>query len=304
MHREILPGLAATLRDRATNVVWVQWAALGSGAVSKRAPRAVVDPEALVLSSLGLVDHERHLADLLAWCSSTGTGLLSVQRIRNLGGQYPEVVRTRLKEFASYAWAAGDHRWKPLAESRAKDAPDPGGAPRLEGPALVMLRLRLGLGVGIKADLVSALLGMPGWWTVRELSGSTAYTPRAVRRAADELARGGWITASPASPAEYRVRAERWLPLLGMEAPAEWLDWARLLALVLAVDAWVRSKEWAGQKLETAERTARGLVDAHRGAFKWAGVPVPPPVSRPGAEYIRAFESSLLRVTERMEAGV
>ena len=305
MHRDILPELATTVRDRATNVAWIQWAALGSGAVARRSPKAVVDPEALVLASLGLVDHERQLVDLLAWCSARGSGLLSVQRTRNLAGRYPEGVRKRLTEFAAYARAAGDHRWKAVAGSvEAGNAPGSGGSPRLEGPAGSLLRLRLGLGVGIKADLVAALLGMDGWWTVRELAASTAYTSRAVRRAAEELARGGWITASPASPTEYRADPGPWLPLLGLESPGEWRDWGRLFALVLAVDAWVRAEEWRAQELEEAERAARSLVDAHRGAFKWAGVAVPPPVSRPGAEYIRAFAESVLQVTRRMEEGV
>lgn len=305
MHREILPELGTRIRDRATNVAWAQWAALGSGAVTRRTPAALVDPEALVLASLGLVDHERQLANLLAWWSARGSGLLSVQRMRNLAARYPDPVRHRLKEFAAYAGAAGDHRWKGVAaKAEAGRASTSGGEPRLDGAAAALLRLRLGLGVGIKADIVAAMLGAEGWWTVRELAASTAYTARAVRRAAEELARGGWIAASPATPAEYRANAERWLPLLGLEAPAEWRDWQGLYALVLAVDAWVRGQEWRGQELEEAERSARRLVDGHRGAFKWAGVAVPRPVSRPGAEYIRTFAEAVDQVTRRMEEGV
>lgn len=305
MHRDILPDLGTRIRDRGTNVVWIQWAALGSGAVARRTPVSAVDPEALVLASLTLVDHERQLADLLAWCSAKASGVLSVQRMRNLAGRYPDPVGRRLAEFAAYARAGGDHRWKAIAgKVQVEAGVNAGGEVRLEGASSSLLRLRLGLGVGIKADLVAALLGMDGWWTVRELAATTAYTGRAVRRAAEELARGGWITASPASPTEYRARADRWLPLLGLEAPAEWRDWARLFAMVLAVDAWVRSGEWAEQTLEEAERAARSLVDAHRAAFKWAGVAVPAPVSRPGAEYIRAFAESVLRVSTRMEEGV
>ena len=305
MHRDLLPDLATTLRDRATDVVWVQWAALGSGAVAPRAPVSLVDPEALVLASLGLVDHERQLADLLAWWSVRGSGLLSVQRMRNLAVRYPDAVRHRLKEFAAHARAAGDHRWKAVAGQVERGvASTTGGEPRLDGAAAALLRLRLGLGVGLKADVVAAMLGAAGWWTVRELAASTAYTPRAVRRAAEELARGGWITASPATPAEYRARADGWLPLLGLEVAAEWRDWQGLYALVLGVDAWVRGEEWREQSLEEAERSARGLVDGHRAAFKWAGVPVPRPVSRPGAEYIRAFADAVVRVARRMEEGV
>jgi hypothetical protein len=306
MHREMLEKLGDRLRDRATNVVWMQWAALGSGASSNRAVRGVIDPEALVLASLGLVDHERNLVELLAWWAGEGPGLMSVQRMRNLSAAYPEGVRYRLGEFAGYAWkVGGDHRWKALASESADTTSERVDRPaRLEGPGAVMLRLRLGLGVGIKADLLAALLGLDGWWTVRAVTEATGYTGRAVRRAGDELARGGWIEASPSSPAEYRARGDGWLELLGLKEAAPWRHWHTQLAFVLAVDGWLRGGEWRDQELEAAERSARTLVDDHRSAFKWAEVPVPEPVSRPGAEYIRSFEAAVLAVAKSMESAV
>ena len=305
MHEEILDGLGDRVRDRATNVVWVQWAALGSGASSNRPVTAVIDPETLVLASLALVDHERNLVDLLAWWAGEGPGLMSVQRMRNLSESYPEGVRYRLSEFAGYAWkVGGDHRWKALA-SEPDTAPERVDRPAvLVGPGAVMLRLRLGLGVGIKADVLAALLGLEGWWTVRAMARATGYTSRAVRRAAQELARGGWVEASPASPAEYRSDATRWLDLLELDSPAPWAHWHALLGFVAVLDEWLRGGEWREQELEAVERSARALVDEHRAAFKWAGVSVPEPVSRPGAEYILAFESAVLELVEAMEGMV
>lgn len=306
MHQDLVEELAERLRNRATDVVWIQWAALGSGAVAKRTPASVIDPESLVLASLGLVDHERHLAGLLAWWAAEGPGLMSVQRMRNLASSYPERVGDRLKEFAGYAReVGGDHRWKVLASSVApvgeREAPRP---PLLTGPGGVMLRLRLGLGVGIKADLLAALLGTEGWWTVREASSATGYTSRAVRRAGAELAQGGWIEASPASPAEYRARAEPWLGLLELEAAPPWRSWHDLFAFLLAVDAWIRGDEWRSADLEEVERSARSLVDAHRRAFKASGVPVPEPLSRPGSSYIESFARAVLEVAGRMHQRV
>ncbi len=306
MHDELMDELARRMRDRATDVVWIQWASLGSGAVAKRAPGSVIDPEALVLASLGLVEHERHLAGLLAWWAAEGPGLMSVQRMRNLSSSYPERVRERLGEFAGYARrVGGDHRWKVLAtesEGEAeREAPRP---PRLSGPGGVLMRLRLGFGVGIKADLLAALQGTEGWWTVREAAVATGYTSRAVRRAGAELAQGGWIEASPASPAEYRVPAERWLGLLELESAAPWRNWHGLFAFLLDVDEWIRGGEWREESLEDVERRARSLVDAHRRAFKWAGVAVPEPLSRPGSSYLESFGRSVLEVAGRMHERV
>lgn len=303
---ELFADLGERIRNRATDVVWVQWSCLGSGAVANRAPESVIDPEALVLGSLGLVDHERHLAELLTWWAVEGSGLMSVQRVRNLSSSYPDGVRHRLKEFAGYAReVGGDHRWKTLASevSAEPEAGDPKPS-RLEGPGAVMLRLRLGLGVGIKADLLAALLGSEGWWTVREATAATGYTTRAVRRACGELARGGWVEASPATPAEYRVSADRWLALLELDGPAPWRSWHVLLSFILAVDDWIRSEEWSGAEEVEVERAARSLLDAHRGAFKWAEVAVPEPVSRPGSPYIESFARAVLAVAERMRERV
>lgn len=304
MHRDILHDLVERVRERTTTVARIQWAALGSGLVASRVPGAAVDPESLVLASLGLVDHDRRLAATLAWWAARGSGLMSVQRIRNLSVRFPDAVRHRLKEFAASARSGGDHRWKALAAGTSVgSASSEGGEPHLEGGAGALLRLRLGLGVGIKADLVAALVGAERWWTVRELAAGTGYTSRAVRRAAEDLARGGWIAASPASPAEYRAGAGRWLAMLGLEAPAPWRDWAGLFALALAVDARLRPEEWRDQDPDGAEARARSLVDAHWPAFKWSGVAVPPPGLR-GAEYLRSFADAVLLVTRRMEEGV
>lgn len=305
MREDFLPGVGDELRDRTIGVVRAQWAALGAGATAPGLAAAVVDPEALVLASLGLVDHDRPLAGTLAWWAARGSGLMSVQRIRNLSARFPDTVRHRLKEFAASARSAGDHRWKGVAGGTSVEAASPeGGDPRLGGAAGTLLRLRLGLGVGIKADLVGALVGAEGWWRVRELAASTGYTSRAVRRAAEELARGGWIAASPASPAEYRADVKRWLPMLGLGSPAPWRDWSRLFALVLAVDAWLRAEEWPDRDPGELEGQARRLVDAHRPAFKWSGVPVPSPTQGSGSDYSRAFCEASLLVTRWMEEGV
>lgn len=305
MREELLSGLAARLGERGTEVLWTQWAALGSGAVSKRAVTAAIDPEVLVLASLGLLSHERKLVELLGWWSRVGVSHLSVQRVVNLGAGYPSSVRRGLREFAGYAWGAGgDHRWKSLSGGERLGSRGGGRTPAWSGAGGVVLRLRLGLGVGIKADLVAALLGLPGWWSVRELAEASGYTTRAVRRAGADLARGGWVEASPSAPAEYRAAAERWLPLLELADPAPWRHWDVLFRFVVSVVDWLEAGEWRSGELAEVEGRARALVDGHRGAFKWAGVSVPEPVSRPGAEYLESFVAAASGVVERMEGMV
>ncbi len=301
-----LGRLGEELGERATNVVWAQWSALGSPAVSKRTPGGVVDPEALVLVSLGLANHEGRLAELLGWCAASASELVSVQRVRNLSVAYPSVVGERLREFAWYAWKhGGDARWRTLGEGAgATGKPARGeGSPRLAGPVGVLLKLRLGLGVGAKADVVCVLLGVSGWHGVRALAEATGYTPRAVRRAAEDLAVGGWIEASPASPVEYRADASRWLPLLGLEAPGPWRHWHQRFALVLAVDAWLRAGGWQGRDAAVVAEEVASLVASHGAAFKWSGVSGPRGDGTPEG-YAGAFAEGMNEVVASMEADL
>jgi len=74
-----------------------------------------------------------------------------------------------------------------------------------------MLRLRLGMGVGIKADVLSFLLGrVGGHATIQEIAQATHYYGRAVRRAVEELAAAGFVQSRSTAPASFRVDMSKW----------------------------------------------------------------------------------------------
>ena len=163
------------LQERTLGVLWRQWGTLGASTASHPA-RGLIDPEALVLASLAFQDEERRLADVLRWWATTGAPLLSVTRIRNLARQFPVSVRDRLGEFAACALGEGrDFRWRPLARPSGRPAGRRrkalGREPKVLAPPALLLRLRLGFGVAVKADLLAVLLGSPGGWlSVREIA--------------------------------------------------------------------------------------------------------------------------------------
>lgn len=210
--RAELQQLADRLRQALLTVAWRQWRVLGAGSARRPSqgdvsrggndPRrhlhALVDPEALVLVSLVLLDHEQRLGDLLHDWGVRNSDLLSVQRMKNLETDYPAAVRGPLSHrvawFAAVARDEGkDLRWRSLAQgwpglagsrpgelaegqhmlpalrafsTRAYGAHAPADAQaktravrtHLVAGATLVLRLRLGLGVGVKADLISFLL--------------------------------------------------------------------------------------------------------------------------------------------------
>src|SRR3989442_6664519 len=98
--RANLEPFAERLRRSVLDVRGQQWHALGAQAAGKGRTHAIVDPEALVMMSLILMDEERRLGDLVQSWTVQNSGLLSVQRAKNLAADYPEGARQRLAWFA------------------------------------------------------------------------------------------------------------------------------------------------------------------------------------------------------------
>ncbi len=155
------------VREAAARAAWTQWGAIFTFAASQRPASAIVDPEALVLASFALSGHEPRLWRVARIWARFAARLLSVQRVKNLARRFPTSVNDRLSEFAQLAVVHGsDQRWRSIARdsppTKSADRREPEATPVLEGGPPLMLRLRLGFGVGIKADVVSHLVGLAG----------------------------------------------------------------------------------------------------------------------------------------------
>lgn len=306
-------GLAV---EAATEAAWAQWAALGAAVTSGRAPasRSVVDPEALVLVSLAMAGHERRLWDVLHGWAHEGARLLSVQRVQGLSSHYPAEASGRVGDFARFAVEAGDRRWTRLA----RDAQAGSVAPRgkafgtlhlMAGPAL-MLRLRAGLGVGSRADVLTYLLAERGApRSVKAAVFATAYTDRAVRTSLEEMSRAGLLGERSGRPASYTADPRVWGPLLGLagrgtpegaafaEVPS-WRAWSTVYAFLLAVADWAHGAaqtEWSEYVVGSRART---LVEAHEASLRSAGFEVAIPARTPDAAWFIALVERFVAWTE------
>src|SRR2546430_17225679 len=96
MYREKVASAIAELREAAAHAAWTQWGAIFSFPASRRQAHAIVDPEALVLGSLALREHEPRLRGVVQLWARYGPRLLSVHRIKNLGSFFPAGVRVGL----------------------------------------------------------------------------------------------------------------------------------------------------------------------------------------------------------------
>jgi len=297
------------LREAALGTLWRQWGALGAAVAGEGSARSIVDPEGLVLASLSLTEEERRLWDVLYWWVKVGAPLLSVQRIKNLAVGFPETTRARLGAFAHLAHREGrDFRWRSLEGSSPgktiRSGKSLGRDPQLHHPAALVLRLRVGLGVGVKADLVAFLLARGGAWvTVKGIAEGLSYTPRAIHRAVDALVAARFIQATTGTPAAYRVDPKAWAPLLEPSGkPPAWRYWPPVLALVADL------AEWAGGDAALPKTSAyvlssraRDLVERHRSAFARNQIMIPSPEDYPGEKYLQAFEETLRRLARWLE---
>lgn len=249
MFRSQVAKAIAELREAAARTAWTQWGAIFTAPATRRQASAIVDPEALLLGSFALMEHERRLAGVVRLWAQYQARLLSVQRAKNLVERFPTAIRDQLGQFAHTALTqGGDLRWRSIAQKSAKALAvrerEKQASPVLEGAASVMLRLRLGLGVGIKPDVIAYLMGLAGGRaTVQAIADATAYHARAVRRGLEELAAAGFVEPRPTAPVSYRVDSRRWAQLLRIdpEDPPVWRSWAAMYAFVAGVDEWGRS---------------------------------------------------------------
>jgi hypothetical protein len=264
-----------------------------------------VDPEALVLGSLWLEPAERRLWRILRVWVQVGARWLSVQRLKNLLPAYPDEVHAGLGKFA---WecvnAGGDARWKPLAKGPRSETVLKGSeleaSPEFRTRAALLLRLRVGLGVGVKADVLAFLLGrVGGKETIGAITAAVGYHRRAVQRAVDELVAAGFLLALATAPASYRAPLPGWGVLMDLgDDPPLWRYWHQLFAFGAALDRAAR--EAASKSLYLQSSQGRDLVEEHRAPLGLSGISLPEVTAAPGEAYLQVLAEEVSELAERI----
>ena len=311
MSARIRRNLVEQVAEAAIESVWVQWRSLGSHITAKGQARWIVDPEALVLISLALRDYERRLWDVLASWAKTGSKLLSVQRMKNLQSSYPGQTTERLAEFARIAFEeGGDHRWRKLAGAepgpRARDQRLRSTSPKAWHPAALMVRLRLGIGVGLPADILTFLLSLRGGWaSARMIAEATNYTVYGIRRTADRMAAAQLIESTTEKPLEYRAASKAWKPVLGLvgEVPP-WRFWYQTYTFVADLVWKAQEREFEAPSPYLLSSRLRDLAEKHQDALRLNRIPSPEPSQFIGDEYLVAFEEIAESLARWMSRGV
>ena len=289
-----------SLRESVIEAIWIQWWSLGSLIDSDRLAHTMVDPEALLLVSLTLRHHEKRLWDVLTSWAKNGSKLFSLQRVKNLRDRYPDLSQGRLEEFAHRARVEGnDFRWRSLAganlgpAARNQDLWE--AFPRVWQPAALVLRLRMGIGVGLVSDLLSFLISLRGEWaSARLIAQAIDYSVDSIRRVADNMASAQLIESTQEKPVQYQAKIEAWRDLLGADnGLPEWRYWHLVYSFASKVIIAGESGKWEGHSPYMLSTKLRDLVEEHKDAFILNHIHYPDPRKYAGEEYLPAFSKSL-----------
>jgi len=277
--QRMVAAMAATMTAAAARAARAQWAMLdGTEPSDGVQQQRVIDPEALLLMSLWLTPRDPGMRRVVHEWVAAWSDLLSVQRTRNIAKSYSADVHAELRAVAITAQERGkDFRWAPVIKSagataRAEDGDDdarsaPGAASGRRLPvrsaALLVLRFRMALGVGARADALAYLLARgTAWSTVTEISQATGYTPSAIRRALDRMAEAEIVLTVDDGTTRFRCDAAPWAALLGLQVDvAPWPHWLQHFTFVATLVEWAESV--ARRKL-----TAYAITEGLRGVAR------------------------------------
>jgi hypothetical protein len=291
--------LARELSEAVAGAVWIQWQTLGGQAAAPRAPGAIVDPEALVLASLWLVDDEPRLRDFLYGFGEVGSRLLSVQRLKRATALFPAGGDEKVAGFAaSVASFRKDPRWRNLAATGSQPAGRPGkvapAATRLGDPGSLMLRLRTAFGVDVRIDTLTYLIGRQGAWAdVKDISEALLYAKYSVRGAGEALADARLIESRTNRPVKYYADPRRWTTLLKLQHAPAWHPWVRIYAFAIRLRARLGHSGLKAASPSLAASLAREFMLEHGQVLAQLQLNVPQDRDYLGEKYLPAFERTV-----------
>jgi hypothetical protein len=272
--------VADNLFEATLDLLWRQWRSIGGAAAGEPVSKQV-DPEALCLASLFFRDHEPRLWTAMADWIRFGASLLSVQRLKNLATQFPD-MSDQVKALGLVAWHEGkDARWKSLVGARGQSrgayrtsSKQRSAGPALSAPPAFVLRLRAGFNVGVKADLLAFLLGQKFRVSVATAAASLAYGVPAIFRALQDSRNAGFVrSADLPSAAEYWVDIPTWYEVMGGEqAIPRWGFWREILVYACAMFTLEHERNYP-KSSEYARATAlRELAMQHEAGLVRSGM--------------------------------
>jgi hypothetical protein len=300
--------------------LWDEWGQMGVSTDSQRRDDWAMDPEALLLLTFEVARAEPRLfEEVLDWML-VNEKLISVQRLRNLAEDEADRAlveavlgwlgqnrrRTRLGArseatgaeeepqpfFRNFRPPVGEPDPAFLAQGFLKSHSDPSGksrAPDLNLPIDFAFRLRLLLGIGVRAEVARVLLttGAP-WMNVQALAAATTYTKRNVQEAVMSLTAAGFVGSwMVGNENRFEAPRERWTEFLQVDHLPGSADWPQLFRAYRQILRWLADPANEGLSEYILSSRVRTLAEEIEPDLLFAGVPVGAGAARDFASFER-----------------
>jgi hypothetical protein len=314
-----------TLSQGLLDFAWRQWAQIGVSASVKGSDRWTVDPEALILFTIGIARRDPRLFDeMLDWMAFNHE-LLSMQRLRNLADRFP--LPSGLVA-AVVAWTRQGATANLLVSDQAAAVqdtesvfrpdvlafvpqPDPTfaqygfirppatrtGKSREPDPALpvnLSFRLRHLFGPGGRSETMRVLLTWPdGPLDAARIADEAGFAKRNISDVLTSLTASGVIKAAWAgNERHFTAYRERWAPLLGLAGPADlpsFVSWVHLLPAALEIIMWLDEKAETAESDYLVASQARSLINRLMRDLDAADIDIQHRQPAHGAAYLPVF---------------
>lgn len=279
--------------EAATTLAWSHWTALGvSGVIAP--PETAIDPEALILLTALVADHEPRLRDeALDWCARFGKQFIAAGRMRTLSRVLDAESAARFHVFAATANAAGGTLWPSGAAVPRKFTPSrKSRLARLDTPQRALLRLRCMFGMTARAEILLTMLTQ--WHPDHHVTAAPltelGYGKTAIATTLDELTLAGITQRMSIGNANaYQLRRPAELRNLLEPLPLRYEHWPMRLVMLIAA---VRLEEQVANKPPIVQSVeAREFAESNRQAF--ARMRLEPPSIEQAQRYWRDLQSWL-----------
>jgi hypothetical protein len=297
-----------------------------------------VDPEALILFTIGIARRDPRLFDeMLDWMASNHE-LLSLQRLRNLARRFP-LPPGLVAAVTAWTWQAAtvnvpvSDQAAPVQDREPVFSPEvlafiskqdpvfarhgfirPPAArtgksrePDLSLAVNLSFRLRHLFGPGGRSEAMRMLLTWPdGPLDAAQIADEAGFAKRNISDVLTSLAASGVIKAAWAgNERHFTAYRDRWallLDLAGSGMPS-FVSWVHLLPAALQIIMWLDEKTGTTESDYLIASQARSLMNRLTRDLGAAGIDIPPRRPAHGAAYLPVFTETSHALLARLRAA-
>jgi len=287
---------------------WRQWTALGVASHIKPEKTWIIDPEALLISTILLKDRDKRLAQITnEWVGEYGN-LLNLPRFKKIWKHFDDLknrLRFQHKEDFQEKYLKTLKSFKKISRGdfspRRREVLSP---VNLKENPLIRLRLRNIFGQNVRSEILLYFLYHDSGSSL-SIAKEVFVEQKSVYNTAEAWVKTGILERVEGKHKGYLMsknNRKKWLDVLGIQSPPEYLNWGRLLPAFCLI---VKALEISPWKDDTYLLSSlfRDLVGEFRELWRKLDLTLPEASLYPGDTFFVAFASTLMEAMKILVKG-